>query len=130
MISAAVKGLARLAYEFFDLISAAYNVLPHAFLLLQRKNQTIIKANLGLLKVLVAKSQAEWLKIQLKSVVEGLVKWRDDTRNHFKAKVKLLLEMLIKKCGMDAVKAVMPEGHLKLLLNIRKASSRKLGNTR
>ncbi|KAK9110865.1 hypothetical protein Sjap_018925 [Stephania japonica] len=106
MISAAVKGLARLAYEFSDLISAAYNVLPHAFLLLQRKNQTIIKANLGLLKVLVAKSQAEWLKIHLKSVVEGLVKWQDDTRNHFKAKVKLLLEMLIKKCGMDAVKAI------------------------
>ncbi|KAK9116692.1 hypothetical protein Sjap_015639 [Stephania japonica] len=125
MISAAVKGLARLAYEFSDLISAAYNVLPHAFLLLQRKNQTIIKANLGLLKVIVAKSQAEWLKIHLKSVVEGLVKWQDDTRNHFKAKVKLLLKMLIKKCGMDAVKAVMPEGHLKLLSNIRKIKERK-----
>ncbi|KAK9134132.1 hypothetical protein Syun_013462 [Stephania yunnanensis] len=125
MISAAVKGLARLAYEFSDLISAAYNVLPHAFLLLQRKNQTIIKANLGLLKVLVAKSQAERLKIHLKSVVEGLVQWQDDTKNHFKAKVKLLLEMLIKKCGMDAVKAVMPEEHMKLLSNIRKIKERR-----
>ncbi|KAK9110878.1 hypothetical protein Scep_018397 [Stephania cephalantha] len=125
MISAAVKGLARLAYEFSDLISAAYNVLPHAFLLLQRKNQTIIKANLGLLKVLVAKSQAERLKIHLKSVVEGLVQWQDDTKNHFKAKVKLLLEMLIKKCGMDAVKAVMPKEHMKLLSNIRKIKERR-----
>ena len=28
--------------------------------------------------------------------------------------------MLVKKCGMDAVKAVMPEEHMKLLTNIRK----------
>lgn len=45
MISAAVKGLARLAYEFTDLVSAAYNVLPSAFLLLQRKNREIIKVS-------------------------------------------------------------------------------------
>lgn len=43
MISAAVKGLARLAYEFTDLISATYTVLPSTFLLLQRKNREIIK---------------------------------------------------------------------------------------
>nr|DAD45608.1 TPA_asm: hypothetical protein HUJ06_003838 [Nelumbo nucifera] len=125
MISAAVKGLARLAYEFSDLLSAAYNVLPSAFLLLERKNKEIIKANLGLLKVLVAKSQADWLQMHLKSMVEGLLRWQDDTKKHFKAKVKLLLGMLIKKCGLDAVKAVMPEEHMKLLTNIRKIKERK-----
>lgn len=30
--------------------------------------------------------------------------------------------MLIKKCGLDAVKEVMPEEHMKLLTNIRKVS--------
>ncbi|KMS99518.1 hypothetical protein BVRB_1g022910 [Beta vulgaris subsp. vulgaris] len=40
MISAAVKGL---AYEFSDLLSSAYNVLPSSILLLQRKNKEIIK---------------------------------------------------------------------------------------
>lgn len=34
--------------------------------------------------------------------------------------VKLLLEMLVKKCGLEAVKGVMPEEHMKLLTNIRK----------
>ncbi|XP_068658787.1 uncharacterized protein [Aristolochia californica] len=124
MISAAVKGLARLAYEFSDLISAAYNLLPSAYLLLQRKNREIIKANLGLLKVVVAKSQAEGLQAHLKSMVEGLLKWQDNSKNHFKAKVKLLLEMLVKKCGLDAVKAVMPDEHMKLLTNIRKTKER------
>ncbi|KAL0346791.1 UNVERIFIED_CONTAM: RRP12-like protein [Sesamum calycinum] len=125
MISAAMTGLARLAYEFSDLISAAYNVLPSTYLLLQRKNKEIIKANLGLLKVLVAKSQTEGLQTHLRSMVEGLLNWQDSTRNHFKAKVKMLLEMLVKKCGLDAVKEVMPEEHMKLLTNIRKLKERK-----
>ncbi|CAL5339277.1 unnamed protein product [Camellia sinensis] len=125
MISAAVKGLARLAYEFSDLVSAVYNVLPSAFLLLQRKNNEIAKANLGLLKVLVAKSQAEGLQMHLKGIVEGLLKWQDSTKSLFKAKIKVLLEMLVKKCGLDAVKAVMPEEHMKLLTNIRKIKERK-----
>ncbi|KAL5853701.1 hypothetical protein ACOSQ3_008819 [Xanthoceras sorbifolium] len=128
MISAAVKGLARLAYEFTDLVSNAYKLLPSTFLLHQRKNREIIKANLGFLKVLVAKSHAEGLKIHLSSMVEGLLKWQDDTKNHFKAKVKFLLEMLVKKCGLDAVKAVMPEEHMKLLSNIRKIKERKERN--
>lgn len=34
--------------------------------------------------------------------------------------MKLLLEMLVKKCGLEAVKGVMPEEHMKLLTNIRK----------
>ncbi|GLT62846.1 hypothetical protein SLA2020_354490 [Shorea laevis] len=125
MISAAVKGLARLAYEFSDLVSATYKLLPSTFLLIQRKNKEIIKANLGLLKVLVAKSQAEGLGAHLGMLVQGLLRWQDDTKNHFKSKVKLLLEMLVKKCGLDAVKAVMPEEHMKLLTNIRKIKERR-----
>ncbi|XWS72308.1 hypothetical protein CRYUN_Cryun02cG0028800 [Craigia yunnanensis] len=125
MISAAVKGLARLAYEFSDLVSSAYKLLPSTFLLLQRKNREIVKANLGLLKVLVAKSKSEGWQAHLTSLVEGLLKWHDDTKNHFKAKVKVLLEMLVRKCGIDAVKAVMPEEHMKLLTNIRKSQAQK-----
>ncbi|CAL0330264.1 unnamed protein product [Lupinus luteus] len=125
MISAAARGLARLSYEFSDLVLTAFNWLPSTFLLLQRKNKEIIKANLGLLKVLVAKSQAEGLLAHLKIVVEGLLKWQDNSKNHFKAKVKNLMEMLVTKCGLEAVKAVMPEDHMKLLSNIRKIKERK-----
>ncbi|KAK7363336.1 hypothetical protein VNO77_05476 [Canavalia gladiata] len=128
MMSATAKGLARLAYEFSDLVLTAFDLLPHIFLLFQRKNKEIIKANLGFLKVLVAKSQADRLQMHLRSMVEGLLKWQDNTKNHFKAKVKLLLEMLVTKCGLEAVKAVMPEEHMKLLSNIRKIKERKERN--
>lgn len=125
MVSASIKGLARLTYEFSDLISDAFKLLPSSFLLLQRRNREIVKANLGLIKVLVAKSKADSLETHLKGIVEGLLKWKDETKNHFKAKIKSLIEMLVKKCGLDAVKAAMPEEHLKLLKNIRKIKERK-----
>ncbi|WJX12238.1 hypothetical protein P8452_02759 [Trifolium repens] len=128
MISATVKGLARLAYEFSDLVLTAFDLLPSTFVLLEKKNREITKANLGLLKVLVAKSQAEELQVHLRSVVECLFKWQDVAKNHFKAKVKLLLGMLVTKCGLEAVKAVMPEEHMKLLTNIRKIKERKERN--
>ncbi|CAJ2627945.1 unnamed protein product [Trifolium pratense] len=128
MISATVKGLARLAYEFSDLVLTAFDLLPSTFVLLEKKNREITKANLGLLKVLVAKSQAEGLQMHLRSVVECLFKWQDAAKNHLKAKVKLLLGMLITKCGLEAVKAVMPEEHMKLLSNIRKIKERKERN--
>jgi ribosomal RNA-processing protein 12 len=100
----------------------------------------------------VAKSKAEVLHEHLKGVVEGLMSWQSDTKNSFKAKVyiatrilrkeiciffflelcidptshcqvKSLIEILVKKCGLDAVKAVMPEEHMKLLTNIRKVTT-------
>ncbi|XP_076928932.1 uncharacterized protein LOC143593073 [Bidens hawaiensis] len=125
MISAAVKGIARLTYEFNDLLSNAFIVLPSTFLLLQRKSREINKASLGFLKVLVAKSQAEGLQSHMGSMVDALLSWQSSSKNHFKAKVKQLLEMLVKKCGLVAVKEVMPEEHMKLLTNIRKINERK-----
>ncbi|KAK4785190.1 hypothetical protein SAY86_001879 [Trapa natans] len=126
MISAAVRGLTRLTYEFSDLISSSFALLPSTFHLSRvGKNREITKANLGLLKVLVAKSQSDGLQTHLGSVVTGLLNWQDDTRKHFKSKIKVLLEMLIKKCGIDAVRAVMPEEHMKLLINVRKIKERR-----
>ena len=55
----------------------------------------MMQANLGLLKVLVAKSKAEGLQAHLASLVEGLLKWQDDTKNHFKAKVCSPLPILL-----------------------------------
>lgn len=42
-ISAVVTGLARLTYEFSELIGVAYKLLPQTFLLMQRNNREIVK---------------------------------------------------------------------------------------
>lgn len=57
-----------------------------------------MQANLGLLKVLVAKSPVEGLQTHLRSMVEGLLKWQDNTKNHFKAKVYIYIYALISLC--------------------------------
>lgn len=55
----------------------------------------MLQANLGFLKVLVAKSQAEGLQMHLKNMVDCLLMWQDNTKNHFKAKVGVL----VVQCG-------------------------------
>ncbi|KAH9289085.1 hypothetical protein KI387_033202, partial [Taxus chinensis] len=125
MMSAAVTGLARLIYEFSDLCLKVSNLLPSAFMLLQSNNKEVLKATLGLMKVIIARLTGEDLQKHIKMIVEGLLLRSDDTKTTFKAKVRLLLEMLIRKCGLQAVKTVMPEQHMKLLTNIRKVKERK-----
>ncbi|CAL5215365.1 unnamed protein product [Lathyrus oleraceus] len=123
MISATVICLGRLAKEFSDLVLSAFDLLPSIFILLGKKNKEITKASLGLLKVLVTKSQAEGLHLHLRSMIESLF-----AKNHFKAKVKRLLGMLVEECGLEAVKAVLPKEHMRLLSNIRKIKKWKLKN--
>ncbi len=42
---------------------------------------------LGLIKVVIARLPAVELDQHLRSLVEGLILWSDDSKNHFKAKV-------------------------------------------
>ncbi|KAI5064175.1 hypothetical protein GOP47_0020845 [Adiantum capillus-veneris] len=125
MRSAAITGLARLIYEFHDLCQTIPELLPSVLLLLQTKSREVIKSVLGFLKVVVARQPVEHLQQHLKSIVEGLLLWSDDSKNHFKAKIRVLFEMLVRKCGLQAVSAVTPEQHVKLLNHIRKMRDRK-----
>lgn len=53
----------------------------------------LLQANLGLLKVLVAKSQAEGLQTHMRGMVEALLSWQGSHKNHFKAKVSKSLQL-------------------------------------
>ncbi|KAJ7533387.1 hypothetical protein O6H91_13G046200 [Diphasiastrum complanatum] len=121
MISAAVTGLARLIYEFSsELCHMIPELLPSAFLLLRSRSREIIKSVLGLVKVVIVRQPAEDLEKHLQSIIEGLMLWSDDSKNHFKAKVRTIMEKLIRKFGYDIVFSVTPKEHVKLLVNIRK----------
>lgn len=121
MVSAAVVALARLLYEFSsELCHTVPDLLPSALLLLKSKSREIIKSVLGLLKVIIARLPVVELDQHLRSLVEGLILWSDDSKNHFKAKVRGIIERLVRRCGMDSVAKVMPQEHMKLLTNIRK----------
>ncbi|KAL3700630.1 hypothetical protein R1sor_018652 [Riccia sorocarpa] len=121
MISAAVASLARLIYEFSsDLCHTIPQLLPSALLLLKSRNREIIKSVLGLVKVVIARLSAADLEPHLSSMVQGLMLWSDDSKNRFKAKVREIIERLVRRCGMTSVEKVMPPEHMKLLTSIRK----------
>ncbi|CAM6087178.1 unnamed protein product [Calypogeia fissa] len=121
MVSAAVASLARLIYEFAStLCHTVPDLLPSALLLLRSKNREVIKSVLGLVKVVIARLPAVDLEQHLSSMVQGLMLWTDDSKNRFKAKVREIIERMVRRCGMEAVAAVMPPEHMKLLTSIRK----------
>ena len=67
----------------------------------------------------------EYLQGNLRSVLEALLLWSDDSKNHFRMKVRVIIERLVRRCGFESVAAHMPEGDTKLLNHIRKQHSRK-----
>eukprot|EP00850_Spirogloea_muscicola_P009487 SM000053S17444 [mRNA] locus=s53:449406:462681:+ [translate_table: standard] len=126
MVSATVVALARLLYEFsVHLVRTVPELLPTALLLLHSKSREIIKAVLGLVKVVIARLPAGELEPYLASLIEGLLLWCEDAKNQFRMKVRVIVERLVRRCGYNTVAAVMPEEHIKLLQHIRKTKERE-----
>ncbi|KAG2424708.1 hypothetical protein HXX76_014284 [Chlamydomonas incerta] len=126
MVSATVMALARLTFEF---ASAMQNVvaalLPPVLSLLRGKAREIVKAVLGFVKVCAMRLPVELLTPQLGPILEGMLIWAEDSKNKFKLKVRVIVERLARRCGFDAVAAVMPPGDAKLLSHIRKEAAKK-----
>lgn len=126
MIAAAVMAQARLLYEFGGALSGVVpELLPAILSLLRSKAREVIKAVLGMLKVVAMRLPAEALQPHLAAILEGILLWASDSKNKFKLKVRLIVEKLARKCGFDAVQAAMPAGDSKLLTHIRKERTRK-----
>lgn len=81
------------AWQCFVVIIKNQNLLvlqSQNFVVLTNKTiYFIVQSVLGFLKVVVARQPVEQLQHHLKSMVEGLLLWSDDSKNHFKAKVGL-----------------------------------------
>jgi hypothetical protein len=56
---------------------------------------------------------------------EGMLLWAEDSKNKFKLKVRLILEKLVRRCGVEAVAAVTPAQDARLLVHIRKQAAAK-----
>jgi ribosomal RNA-processing protein 12 len=50
--------------------------------------------------------------------------WAADDKNRFRMKIRILVERMLRRCGEDAVKEALPEGHERLLAHIRKAKAK------
>lgn len=128
--SGAISALSVLVYKDTDICLSMPDLVPSLLSLLHNKALEVIKAVLGFVKVLVSSLQAKDLQNLLADVIKDVLPWSSVSRNHFKEKVTVILEIILRKCGSAAVKLATPEkysGFLKTVLENRhsKTSSKE-----
>ncbi|KAK4281892.1 hypothetical protein QN277_013336 [Acacia crassicarpa] len=124
--SGAVSALSVLAYKDIDIFLSASDLVPSLLSLLHTKAVEVIKAVLGFVKVMVSCLQAKDLHNFLSDIVTEVLPWSSVSRHHFRSKVTVIFEIIIRKCGAAAVKAVIPQkymGFIKTVLENRHGRS-------
>ena len=92
---------------------------------LTSKNREIVRSVLGFVKVCVISLPVSVLQSRLQTLVPNLVRWNHEQRARFKAKIKHILERMIRRFGVDAVAKHCPPEDQKLIANIRKTKERR-----
>ncbi|GAA5995678.1 mRNA-binding protein RRP12 [Rhodotorula paludigena] len=126
MIAATIGALGRLVWEFHDTLKDSYlsELVDTIVVFLTSANREIVKAGLGFVKVAVVTLPAALVTPSLPAMVPALVNWSHEHSNHFKVKIRHLLERMIRKYGYDDVERYVPEDDKKLVNNIRKRQAR------
>ncbi|PON31520.1 Coatomer beta subunit [Parasponia andersonii] len=116
--SGAVSVLSVLIYKDTDIYRSMPDLIPSLLCLLQGKSVEVIKAVLGFVKVLVSCIEARDLQHLLPDVLKEVLPWSSVSRNHFRAKVTVIMEIMIRKCGFSAVESVAPETYRRFLKSV------------
>lgn len=126
MISASITAISRLLYEFRSSLSeqTLSDLVQTMDLFLTSNNREIVKSCLGFVKVCVIGLPVELMIPRLATLVPNLIIWSREHKGHFKAKVKHILERMVRRFGYDLVHKNCPESDKKLIVNIRKTKER------
>lgn len=144
MISATITAISRLVFEFkgkwLSLFVPIEIITPYPEVISQQMhneifitllaflsspNREIVKSTLGFVKLAVHTLPIETLRPHLKDTVTALLRWSHDHKNHFKAKVRHVLERIIRRFGWDEVYGCAAEEEsAKVLINIKKQKER------
>ncbi|XP_071909260.1 uncharacterized protein [Coffea arabica] len=118
--SGAVSALSVLVYNDTDLCLSVPDLIPSVLALLQSKAIEIIKAVLGFVKVLVSSLQENDLQKFLPDIVNGILPWSSVSRHHFRSKVTVILEIMVRKCRVAAIQSLAPQKYHDFLRSVLK----------
>ncbi|KAM9939146.1 hypothetical protein OXX80_001370 [Metschnikowia pulcherrima] len=126
MISASITALSCIVYEFKDELpqDVLIELASTVELFLTHNSREIAKSAIGFVKVEVLSLPDEFIRTNLTEMLGKLMRWSHEHKNHFKSKVKHIVERLIRKFGIDAVEQAIPEEDRKLVANIKKTRAR------
>mmetsp|Transcript_32344 Transcript_32344/g.52263 ORF Transcript_32344/g.52263 Transcript_32344/m.52263 type:complete len:1330 (-) Transcript_32344:437-4426(-) len=125
MISATISSLSRLLFDYHgEVQELTATFLKHMLVLLAHKSREVASAAMGFVKVAVAILPPDIVRPHLDDLIDKLCNWSRDTKNHFRVKIRVLFEKLIRKFGFDVVHSLVPEEQKRMIINIRKAKER------
>ncbi|KAL5719973.1 hypothetical protein ACHQM5_012691 [Ranunculus cassubicifolius] len=131
IMSSAVSALSLLIYKNPEFCFSVPELVPSVIGLLESKAKEVIKAVLGFVKVMVSCIQASDLQELLPDIVNGIIPWSSVSKNHFRAKVATIFEIIIRKCGYSSVEPYVPDRYKGFIKNVKeqrhKASSKDGG---
>lgn len=127
MISASITAITRILYEFHSRISkeTIQNLLELMDMFLQSPNREIVRSVLGFVKVEVVSLPEPLVKPRLNALLTNLLIWSQEHKAHFKAKVKHIIERMVRKFGVETVERACPAEGRKLITHIRKTREQK-----
>lgn len=126
LVSATITGLSRILFEFKDDVPMEMlkDLAQTVELFLTSQNREIVKSTLGFVKITAISLPIDLVEPQLGDLLPKLLHWSHEHKGHFKAKVKHIVERLIRRFGFDTIEKHFPEADKKLLTNIRKSKER------
>lgn len=126
MIAATILALSRLLFEFKDHLpqETVVELVSTVELFLTSNSREIAKAAVGFVKVEILILPEDYIRSNLSELLSKLMRWSHEHKDHFKSKVKHIIERLIRRIGLEEVERAMPEEDRKLVANIRKTRNR------
>lgn len=126
MVSSTITAFACLVFEFKEELDLAVlmEIYDTIELYLTSNSREIAKSAIGFAKVCVLGLPDDLMRPKVPSLIVKLLRWSHEHTGHFKAKVKHIIERLIRKYGYEFVEANFPVDDIKLLANIRKTRNR------
>ncbi|KAI1006746.1 Ribosomal RNA-processing protein 12 [Podosphaera aphanis] len=126
MQSACVTALTRLLYHFRTQLKpeTITELVETLDLYLTSNNREIVRSVLGFVKVCVISLPTNLMLPRLPSLIPNLMVWSHEHKGQFKAKVKHIIERMIRRFGVDVVNEHCPLEDRKLIANIRKTKER------
>ncbi|KAF2273304.1 NUC173-domain-containing protein [Westerdykella ornata] len=127
MISASITAVTRILYEFHSRISkeTIQNLVELMDIFLQNPNREIVRSVLGFVKVEVVTLPESLVRPRLNTLLSNLMVWSHEHKAHFKAKVKHIVERMVRKFSVEAVERACPPEDRKLITHIRKTREQR-----
>ena len=121
MKSAALMCLAFVFYHYREEEEAKTELLrvtQQVEALATDKNPELAKANLGFLRTAVKIMDEETLKEEATEILQAILPWASYVHNRFKLRVRAVVELLVRRLGLEAVQQRMPKDKQELLQKI------------